>query len=69
MTEAVAEMVEITVISNITTVNNCVIIFYKLLATGSAKSFNVRLSVIKKREKKSAILLETSAKIDINWLA
>ena len=65
-------MVDIDVISNITTDNNCFIIFYELLATGTfciAKSFNVRLSLIKTREKTSAILLETSAKFDMKWLA
>ena len=30
-----------------TIVNNCFIIFYELLATGIAKSFNVRLLLIK----------------------
>ena len=41
-----------TSLSNITLVNNCFIIFYELLATGIAKSFNVRLSLIVKKKKK-----------------
>ena len=44
-------MVDINAISNNTIVHNCFIIFYELLATSIAKSFNVRLLLIKKKKK------------------